>query len=51
MFVLGSPYLLTFAASDSGWFTCAGYPGSFQNELRDATTFQNWGFDYLKSVF
>ncbi|KAJ6583011.1 glycoside hydrolase [Mycena vulgaris] len=34
--------------SDSGWFTCAGYPGSFQNELRDATTFQNWGFDYLK---
>ncbi|KAJ7269547.1 glycoside hydrolase superfamily, partial [Mycena rebaudengoi] len=33
---------------DSGWFTCAGYPGSFQNELRDATTFQNWGFDYLK---
>ncbi|KAF7344845.1 Alpha-galactosidase [Mycena venus] len=33
---------------DSGWFTCAGYPGSFQNELRDATTFQDWGFDYLK---
>ncbi|KAJ7449054.1 glycoside hydrolase superfamily [Mycena galericulata] len=33
---------------DSGWFTCAGYPGSFQNELRDATTFQSWGFDYLK---
>ncbi|KAJ7918506.1 glycoside hydrolase, partial [Mycena leptocephala] len=37
-----------WAISDSGWFTCAGYPGSFQNELRDATTFQNWGFDYLK---
>ncbi|KAF4564487.1 hypothetical protein EYR36_002423 [Pleurotus pulmonarius] len=34
--------------SDSGWFTCAGYPGSFQNELRDARTFQDWGFDYLK---
>jgi alpha-galactosidase len=34
--------------SDSGWFTCAGYPGSFQNELRDATNFQDWGFDYLK---
>lgn len=34
--------------SDSGWQTCAGYPGSFQNELRDATTFQDWGFDYLK---
>ncbi|EKM57964.1 glycoside hydrolase family 27 protein, partial [Phanerochaete carnosa HHB-10118-sp] len=34
--------------SDSGWFTCAGYPGSFQNEARDAKTFQDWGFDYLK---
>ncbi|TFK68348.1 glycoside hydrolase family 27 protein [Pluteus cervinus] len=34
--------------SDSGWFTCAGYPGSYGNELRDATTFSNWGFDYLK---
>ncbi|KAJ3860241.1 glycoside hydrolase [Lentinula novae-zelandiae] len=33
---------------DSGWFTCGGYPGSFQNELRDARTFQDWGFDYLK---
>ncbi|RDB30644.1 putative alpha-galactosidase B [Hypsizygus marmoreus] len=34
--------------SDAGWFTCAGYPGSYQNELRDAKTFQDWGFDYLK---
>ncbi|KAF9458226.1 glycoside hydrolase family 27 protein [Collybia nuda] len=34
--------------SDSGWFTCGGYPGSYQNELRDAKTFQDWGFDYLK---
>jgi len=34
--------------SDSGWFTCGGYPGSFSNELRDASTFQKWGFDYLK---
>jgi alpha-galactosidase len=34
--------------SDSGWFTCAGYPGSFENEVRDATTFANWGYDYLK---
>ncbi|KAF8634242.1 hypothetical protein AX15_001000 [Amanita polypyramis BW_CC] len=34
--------------SDSGWFTCGGYPGSFMNELRDAKTFQDWGFDYLK---
>ncbi|KAJ7213259.1 glycoside hydrolase superfamily [Mycena rebaudengoi] len=40
--------LKTGIVSDSGWQTCAGYPGSFQNELRDATTFQNWGFDYLK---
>lgn len=34
--------------SDSGWFTCAGYPGSFMNEDRDIQTFQDWGFDYLK---
>ncbi|PPQ75264.1 hypothetical protein CVT24_007437 [Panaeolus cyanescens] len=34
--------------SDSGWFTCAGYPGSYGNELRDANTFAKWGFDYLK---
>ncbi|KAI0758502.1 glycoside hydrolase [Irpex lacteus] len=34
---------------DSGWFTCAGYPGSFQNEERDIKTFHSdWGFDYLK---
>lgn len=41
-------YITPFQYSDSGWFTCAGYPGSFQNELRDATNFQDWGFDYLK---
>lgn len=35
--------------SDSGWFTCQLYPGSFQNELRDARLFQEeWGFDLLK---
>ncbi|OCH87607.1 glycoside hydrolase family 27 protein [Obba rivulosa] len=34
--------------SDSGWFTCQMYPGSFQNEARDAKLFQDWGFDYLK---
>ncbi|THH17473.1 hypothetical protein EW146_g3342 [Bondarzewia mesenterica] len=35
--------------SDSGWFTCAGYPGSFEHEEQDAQTFfQEWGFDYLK---
>jgi hypothetical protein len=35
---------------DSGWYTCAGYPGSFRNEQRDARTFQDWGFELLKSV-
>ncbi|KAF9023342.1 glycoside hydrolase [Hymenopellis radicata] len=34
--------------SDSGWFTCGGYPGSYSNELRDLKTFHDWGFDYLK---
>lgn len=35
--------------SDSGWFTCQLYPGSFQNEARDAKLFQvEWGFDLLK---
>ncbi|KAG2073134.1 glycoside hydrolase family 27 protein [Suillus decipiens] len=34
--------------SDSGWFTCAGYPGSFMHEEQDAMTFQSWGFDFLK---
>ncbi|KZT04878.1 glycoside hydrolase family 27 protein [Laetiporus sulphureus 93-53] len=33
---------------DSGWFTCAGYAGSFDHESIDAQTFQDWGFDYLK---
>ncbi|OCH87614.1 glycoside hydrolase [Obba rivulosa] len=33
---------------DSGWFTCAGYPGSFEHEAQDAQTYQEWGFDYLK---
>ncbi|KAH7104951.1 glycoside hydrolase [Auriculariales sp. MPI-PUGE-AT-0066] len=39
--------------SDSGWFTCGGYPvspRSYSNELRDARTFKSWGFDYLKCV-
>ncbi|KAG6377411.1 glycoside hydrolase family 27 protein [Boletus reticuloceps] len=34
--------------SDSGWFTCQLYPGSYQNEARDIKLFQDWGFDYLK---
>ncbi|KAJ7153811.1 glycoside hydrolase family 27 protein [Mycena filopes] len=34
---------------DAGWFTCALYPGSFQNEERDAKLFsEEWGFDLLK---
>ncbi|KAI9569930.1 glycoside hydrolase family 27 protein [Boletus coccyginus] len=32
--------------SDSGWFTCQLYPGSYGNEARQL--FQDWGFDYLK---
>ncbi|KAJ3570855.1 hypothetical protein NP233_g4130 [Leucocoprinus birnbaumii] len=35
--------------SDSGWFTCQLFPGSFQNEDRDIRLFrEDWGFDYLK---
>ncbi|KAF9530427.1 glycoside hydrolase [Crepidotus variabilis] len=35
--------------SDSGTNTCAGYPGSYGNEQRDADLFfGKWGFDYLK---
>ncbi|KAJ7662972.1 glycoside hydrolase family 27 protein [Mycena rosella] len=35
--------------SDAGWFTCALYPGSFQNEERDAKLFsEEWDFDLLK---
>jgi hypothetical protein len=34
---------------DSGYSTCAGYPGSWGHETTDATTFFNtWGFDLLK---
>ncbi|KJA21424.1 glycoside hydrolase family 27 protein [Hypholoma sublateritium FD-334 SS-4] len=34
--------------SDSGWFTCQLYPGSYLNEDRDIKLFQDWGFDLLK---
>ncbi|KAL0065476.1 hypothetical protein AAF712_007540 [Marasmius tenuissimus] len=35
--------------SDSGWFTCQLYPGSFQNEERDIRLFrEEWNFDLLK---
>ncbi|KAK0202017.1 glycoside hydrolase family 27 protein [Desarmillaria ectypa] len=41
--------LKTGIYSDSGWFTCQLYPGSYQNEQRDARLFQQeWGFDLLK---
>jgi alpha-galactosidase len=28
--------------------TCAGYEGSYQHEVKDAKTFADWGFDFLK---
>ncbi|RPD75315.1 glycoside hydrolase [Lentinus tigrinus ALCF2SS1-7] len=34
--------------SDAGTATCAGFPGSLGNEELDATTFAEWGVDYLK---
>ncbi|KAF8153249.1 glycoside hydrolase family 27 protein [Crassisporium funariophilum] len=34
--------------SDSGWYTCQMYPGSYMNEERDIKLFQDWGFDLLK---
>jgi alpha-galactosidase len=37
--------------SDVGFKTCAGYPGSFGYFEKDATTFANWGIDYLKLDF
>ena len=37
--------------SDSGFWTCAGYPGSYGYEYIDAKTFAEWGVDYLKYDF
>ena len=31
-----------------GTKTCAGYPGSFEHEFKDASQFASWGVDYLK---
>lgn len=31
-----------------GTHTCAGYPGSFEHEFKDAALFAEWGVDYLK---
>ena len=37
--------------SCAGYFTCAGYPGSYDYEWIDAQTFAEWGVDYLKYDF
>ncbi len=34
--------------ADLGTKTCAGYPGSYGYEARDAATFARWGIDYVK---
>ena len=34
--------------SDCGFWTCAGYPGSYGYEYIDAKTFAEWEVDYLK---
>ena len=34
--------------SSPGPRTCGGYLGSWQHETQDATTYNNWGIDYLK---
>ena len=34
--------------SCAGTHTCAGHPGSFEHEFKDAETFAKWGVDYLK---
>ena len=36
------------AYSDSGYETCAGYPGSYGHETQDLETWTDWGFNYLK---
>ena len=37
--------------SDTGNKTCEGYPGSFGHERLDASTYAEWGVDYLKYDF
>lgn len=34
--------------SSPGPTTCGGFLGSYQHELQDASTYANWGIDYLK---
>ena len=53
----GMAYLVTYIHSlglkfgiyeDVGYETCGGFPGSWQHEQLDATTFAKWGVDYVK---
>jgi hypothetical protein len=34
--------------SSPGPLTCGGYLGSYEHEMQDATSYANWGIDYLK---
>jgi alpha-galactosidase len=34
--------------SSPGPLTCGGYLASYQHEMQDATSYANWGIDYLK---
>jgi hypothetical protein len=34
--------------SSPGTTTCGGYLASYQHEMQDATSYANWGIDYLK---
>jgi alpha-galactosidase len=34
--------------SSPGPLTCAGFPGSYRHEEKDAKRYAQWGFDYLK---
>lgn len=34
--------------SSAGYTTCGGYPASLDYEMVDASTFAEWGIDYLK---
>lgn len=34
--------------SSPGTLTCGGYTASYQHEMQDATSYANWGIDYLK---
>lgn len=34
---------------DQGYRTCQDRPGTLDNELKDATTFAEWGVDYVKN--